>query len=235
MFVLLTVISFMLLQWDIDLLEINSIISIYLQYLILFTGVVVSLLLLWYEIDGNNPLLQKVCTGIVKGNCDAILSGKQSKVFSWLSWSEVGFFYFTGGLLTLLLAGTITNSIVIIAYFNVLALPYTLFSVYYQGRVAKQWCVLCLSVQALLIFGGANVIVTGFLLPIQDLDALVVVKSALLYLVPVLFWYVLKPYLLERQEAKNIKREYLRIKFNTEIFETLLKKQKQITVSTDGI
>lgn len=85
LFVLLTVISFMLLQWDIDLLEINSIISIYLQYLILFTGVVVSLLLLWYEIDGNNPLLQKVCTGIVKGNCDAILSGKQSKVFSWLS------------------------------------------------------------------------------------------------------------------------------------------------------
>lgn len=235
LFVLLTVISFMLLQWNIDLLEINSIISIYLQYLILFTGVVVSLLLLWYEIDGNNPLLQKVCTGIVKGNCDAILSGKQSKVFSWLSWSEVGFFYFAGGLLTLLLAGTITNSIVIIAYFNVLALPYTLFSVYYQDRVAKQWCVLCLSVQALLIFGGANVIVTGFLLPIQDLDALVVVKSALLYLVPVLFWYVLKPYLLERQEAKNIKREYLRIKFNPEIFETLLKKQKQITVSTDGI
>ena len=165
---------------------------------------------------------------LFRSNCDAILSGKQSKVFSWLSWSEVGFFYFTGGLLTLLLAGTITNSIVIIAYFNVLALPYTLFSVYYQGRVAKQWCVLCLSVQALLIFGGANVIVTGYLLPIQDLDALVVVKSALLYLVPVLFWYVLKPYLLERQEAKNIKREYLRIKFNTEIFETLLKKQKQI-------
>jgi hypothetical protein len=72
--------------------------GIYLQYFVLLAGVVVTSLLLWYEIDKTNPLLQKVCTGIAKGNCNAILSGKQAKIFSWLSWSEVGFFYFTGSL-----------------------------------------------------------------------------------------------------------------------------------------
>jgi protein-disulfide isomerase len=46
---------------------------------------------------------------------------------------------------------------------------------------------------------------------------------------------VVKPYILSLQEAKNTKREYLRIKFNTEIFENLLSKQKQITVPADGL
>ena len=77
-----------------------SSINIYLQYLILLAGVGVTSLLLWYEIDKNNPALKKFCTGIAKANCNAILTSKQSKVFSWLSWSEAGFFYFAGGLLT---------------------------------------------------------------------------------------------------------------------------------------
>lgn len=232
---LLTIISFLFLQRNIELSEISSIIPVYVQFLILFTGIIVTSLLIWYEIDSNNPILHKVCTGIVKGNCDAILSGKQSKVFSWLSWSEVGFFFFTGGLLTLLFAGALSESIAIVGYLNVLALPYTVFSIYYQGRVAKQWCLLCLSVQLLLLLGGINVINSGFLLPIQDLQISALIKSVLFYFIPALTWYVLKPYLLKLQEAKNTKREYLRIKFNSEIFETLLKKQKQITVPTDGI
>jgi uncharacterized membrane protein len=235
LFVLLAVISGMFLQRNIELSEINAVLPAYFQYLILFAGVIVTSLLLWYEIDSNNPLLHKVCTGIIKGNCDAILSGKQSKLFSWLSWSEVGFFYFAGGLLTLLFAEPLTSSISIIAYLNILALPYTIFSIYYQGRVAKQWCVLCLSVQVLLLLGGINVLVSGLSQPISEIEIASLYKGVLLYLIPVLLWFALKPYLLRLQEAKNTKREYLRIKFNAEIFDTLLKKQKQITVSADGI
>jgi hypothetical protein len=40
---------------------------------------------------------------------------------------------------------------------------------------------------------------------------------------------------LRLQEEENTKRQHLRIKFNTEIFETLLKKQKQITTLTNGL
>jgi thiol-disulfide isomerase/thioredoxin len=209
--------------------------GIYIQYLILISGMGVSSLLLWHEIDSNNPILKKVCTGIIKGNCDAILSGKQSKVLSWLSWSEVGFFYFTGGLLTFLFVVPMPQGISILAYINILALPYTIFSIYYQGFIAKQWCVLCLSVQALLILGGINVFANGFLLPISQISIKLILTSVLFYLIPVLIWYSIKPYLLRLQEAKNTKNEYLRLKFNTEIFETLLKKQKQITIPTDGL
>jgi len=209
--------------------------GVYFQYIILLAGIMVSSLLLWHEIDSNNPILHKVCTGIIKGNCDAILSGKQSKVFSWLSWSEVGFFYFTGGLLTMLFLVPLNSAILILSYLNLLALPYTIFSVYYQGRVAKQWCILCLTVQLLLILGGINVLIYRFLLLISQVSVMSIITSLILYLIPALAWYSIKPYLLRLQEAKNTRRDYLRLKFNSEIFETLLKKQKQITIPTEGL
>lgn len=208
-------------------------VGIYLQYFITLAGVGITALLLWYEIDKTNPLLQKVCTGIAKGNCNAILSGKQAKVFSWLSWSEVGFFYFTGCLLVILSGSE--GSISLLAWLNILALPYTVFSVYYQWRVAKEWCVLCLAVQALLILGGLNVVFNNFLFPSPQFSFLVIANCVFFLILPALIWYAVKPYILRLQEAKNTKREYLRIKFNTEIFSTLLKKQKAITLPADGL
>jgi uncharacterized membrane protein len=212
-----------------------SAIGMYLQYFILLAGVIVTSLLVWYEIDKSNPLLQKVCTGIVKGNCNAILTGKQAKVFSWLSWSEVGFFYFAGSLLVILGASKGPAPIFAIAWLNLLALPYTIFSVYYQWRVAKQWCVLCLAVQALLVVGAVNVIASNFLFSLPQFPFLLIANSLLLFLLPALLWFTIKPYILSLQQAKNTKREYLRIKFNTEIFNTLLKKQKALTTPADGL
>jgi uncharacterized membrane protein len=233
--ILLSVLTFLFLKRNVELSEISFPLAVYFQYIILFLGVIVSSLLLWYEIDRNNPLLHKVCTGIVKGNCDAILGSKQSKLFSWLSWSEIGFFYFAGGLLNLLFSESLTNSVAILAYLNILALPYTVFSIYYQGRIAKQWCVLCLSVQMLLLLGGINVISFRLLNSLLQIPFELILKISLLYLTPALVWYFLKPYLLRMQESKNTKREYLRIKFNTQIFETLLQKQKRISVSVEAI
>lgn len=234
-FTLIAILSFIFLNRiiadDSNLIRFNAT-GIYIEYSILLAGVFITALLLWYEIDKSNPLLQKVCTGIAKGDCNAILTGKQAKVFNWLSWSEVGFFYFTGSFLTLLI---IENSISIIAWLNVLALPYILFSVYYQWRVAKQWCVLCLGVQALLLFGGMNIIASNFLYSSPIFSFPFIFKSILLFLLSVIVWYAIKPSILKLQEAKNTKREYLRLKFNGEIFDTLLKKQKQITLSTDGL
>lgn len=234
LFLLLTGISLLFLRRNIEASALPAI-GVYLQYLIFLLGTGVSITLLWHEIDKNNPLLHKVCTSLKKGNCNAILSGKQSKVFKWLSWSEVGFFYFTGGMLTLLFVNPVSHALAIVAYLNLLALPYTLFSIYYQGRIAKQWCILCLAVQALLVLGAANIILYHFLLPVPQVAIHAILTSLFLYLIPVLSWYLIKPYLLKLQESVNTKREYMRLKFNSEIFDILHQKQRRITVPTDEL
>ncbi|MFT4094011.1 MAG: vitamin K epoxide reductase family protein [Niabella sp.] len=176
-----------------------------------------------------------MCTGIKNGNCGAILTSKAAKVFSWLSWSEVGFFYFAGALMNLIFAGSnivpVTN---LVGIFNIAAIVYPLYSLYYQWRVAKEWCILCLVIQAILIAGAINTF-SFELFSVNTIIIPVLAQSFALYLLPVSAWYIVKPFVLKLQEVKQEKREYLRLKYNTEVFEAILQKQKSITISTEGL
>lgn len=205
--------------------------GLYIQYACFLMGSIVCSLLLWYEIDHKNTLLQKVCTGIARGNCAAILTSKSAKIFSWLSWSEVGFFYFLGGFLATIIFPTNLFTPIL----TLLALPYIVFSIYFQWKIAKQWCVLCLLVQAILLLSATNVIANRLLAFPSTLTFAVTIKSVCLYFLPVMIWFILKPYLLKLYEAKNTRRGLSRLKFNTDVFRTLLEKQKRITISTEGL
>jgi uncharacterized membrane protein len=127
--------------------------------LIKTVGLAVSVLLLMQSIDRNNPLVQKLCQGAGNKNCNAILASKAANVpivigIKGLSWSEVGFFYFAGTWLALLFGGGRPVVLYGLAVLNLISLPYTFYSIYYQARVAKQWCILCCTVQALLWLEG---------------------------------------------------------------------------------
>ncbi len=206
-----------------------------LQYstllLLHFAGIIISSLLLWYEVDKTNTTLQKICTAGRKTNCNAILNSKQSKLLGWLSWSEIGFYYFTGSFLSLLISGTPVVSI--LALLNFLALPYIIFSVYYQWRVAKQWCILCLGVQGLLLLQGITNALSFHLLLIDILQ--IILHFGVAFLVPIALWAMLKPALIKTKELQPKAKELTRLKANPKIFESLLVKQKQITVPIDSM
>lgn len=211
-----------------------------LLLLLKLTGCAVSALLLWYEVDNANPVLKQICGmgGMGKQtNCSAVLNSKQAKLFNVISWSEIGFFYFAGGVISLLTAGTqLTNLLPVLAWLNVFALPYTLFSVYYQWKVAKQWCVLCLGVQALLVAE----FITSFAFNTFSTSSFIIHNSTFIillpaFLLPLISWHLLKPILLQNQEAKRKRRELLKFKYDQRIFDTLLLKQKQITEPPDNL
>ncbi len=209
-----------------------------LLLVIKLAGCIVTGLLLWFEVDKANPVLQQICSGGKNTNCTAVLSSKSSKLFDWLSWSEVGFFYFTGSFLSLLLTAYYQlPTLALLSWLNLIALPYTIFSVYYQWRIAKQWCPLCLTVQALLIiefaityFGYWTASTNQLIIPSSDL--LIIFTS---FLLPILFWTATKKTYLTAQTGKQYKKELSKLKYNKEIFTALLQKQKTITVSPDGL
>jgi len=213
---------------SIDALSIHYGIVVLLKWL----GIIVSALLLWYEVDKTNTTLQKICTAGTKTNCNAILNSKQAKLFGLFSWSEIGFYYFTGGYLALLICGV--HILPFLAILSFCALPYILFSVYYQWRIAKQWCVLCLTVQGILFTEG----ITNFSLinfSQFNFTASLLAQIVLSFLVPVAIWQLLKPALLQKKELKPKAKELVRLKANPKIFESLLIKQKQITMPANGL
>ncbi|MDO9156652.1 MAG: vitamin K epoxide reductase family protein [Sediminibacterium sp.] len=200
-----------------------------LYLLVKLIGLTASVLLLWYDIDKGNPLLKQICSGIQKANCGAVLNTKAATLGGMVTWSEVGFVYFAGSLLFSALAG-INKVLPVLSIISLLALPYIIFSIYYQWKVAKQWCVLCLMVQAVLLAEGILVIANNSLSFSETTGAFANNFIFALYalLIPSISWFLVKPLLKRLQVAKYEKRSYSMLKFNDDVFWSLLKNQPSI-------
>jgi len=200
-------------------------------------GSITGIFLLWYEIDQHNPVLQQICSAGKKVNCGAILQSKASKI-AGISWSTIGFSYFMGILLFLFFSG-ITNprSSFISAWVNVLAVLYVVFSIYYQWRVAKQWCALCLLVQGLLVLQFITALVGGWhtFLPPSIITPGLVLQAVTALVVPFIVATILLPALQKAKDSKRNHTELQKLKHNPQIFEALLQKQKAMTEDPEGL
>lgn len=187
-------------------------------------GVAVSVLLLVYSIDGNNPFIQNLCSLGKENNCNAILKSDAAKVTSWLSWSEVGLFYFAGSLLCLLVN---PQSVNLLAWLCLAALPYTFYSIGYQIKI-KNWCVLCCTIQGLLwLEAFAFLMNSSFTLdiPLSVLPAVMVC-----FLLPIAIWAFLKPFLTKAGQTKHLKQQLKGFKYNSDLFHKLLTGQPRYAV-----
>lgn len=197
--------------------------------IIKLAGVGVSILLLMQSINSNNPFIQNLCGLGGENDCNAILKSDAAKVTSWLSWSEVGFFYFSGSLLCLLL---VPSSLFLLAWLNVLALPYTIYSISYQYRF-KKWCILCCTVQFLLVCEfltalGFSLWSFSFSLTSFRLSLLV-----LSFTIPIIIWAFLKPFFLDAAQLKPIKDQLKKFKYNSHLFKQALTNQPHYAVPDD--
>ncbi|MGN6395261.1 MAG: vitamin K epoxide reductase family protein [Mucilaginibacter sp.] len=196
-------------------------------------GLITSVLLLVQSINSNNPLVQVLCGGGGNKDCNAILSSKAAYVFDGLTWSEVGFFYFAGTWLMLLFGGASVQTLQMLAILNVLSLPYTVYSIYHQWRVAKQWCVLCCTVQAVLwleFFSLAFAVYNQpFIAPPLAFWSIAFISL----LSPVIIWLLLKPVLLKGQQLQPLKDQLRKFKYNAELFNRMLTDQPKFTTPDD--
>jgi len=194
-------------------------------------GLITSILLLVQSIDKNNPLVQTLCGGGGKTNCNAILTSKAATVFKGLTWSEIGFFYWAGTWLALFFAGTHAGVLQTLAILNIISLPYTVYSINYQARVAKQWCVLCTTIQALLWLEFIP-LMTILKLPLHiSAGSLIAIVIALV--IPATFWMLLKPLLLKKQELNTLKNQTRKFKYNQDFFNATLKEQAKYAIPAD--
>jgi uncharacterized membrane protein len=197
-------------------------------------GTITGVLLLWFEIDQHNPVIQQICSAGKKVNCGAVLQSKASKIIG-ISWSAIGFSYFMGMLLLLLFSGIANpQALFISAWANVLAVPYVIFSIYYQWRVAKQWCLLCLAVQSILVLQFITALVGGWH-AINNISPGLILQSITAFVIPFIFTTILLPALQKSKESKNIHTELQRLKHNPQVFESLLQKQKKVTENPEGL
>ncbi len=214
----------------------STILSPILFLALTLAGSIVSFLLLLFEIDTHNPVLKDICQAGKKLNCSAVLQSTASGIMG-ISWSSIGFCYFSGMLLSLLTLGAGNAGVLLLTgSLALLALPYTLFSVYYQWRIVRQWCVLCLAVQAILLLQFV-VALTGcfFDHPISALSFSECFITVFFFILPAVGLYISLPALKESKNGKTHYAALQRLKHNRQVFEALLSRQKTVQHSANGL
>lgn len=115
-------------------------------------GFVVAISIVQQELGISNDLTERLCHAGKNTDCDAVMHSKGSRFAKQLAWADAGIIYFTGYSLLLVTAfyNNSAGSIYLLALLSVATIPFTLFSLYYQWRVVKKWCPLCLMTVAVL-------------------------------------------------------------------------------------
>lgn len=193
-------------------------------------GLVVTSMLLWYEVDKSNPTLKEFCSGGKKVNCDAVLSS--GSLLGEISISHLAFGYFFGGFLLLIFSNFSTPSFLLLGYISYLSIPIILSSLYYQYFKLKNWCVFCLWIAGILTleFLIYRIVPISGNLEYQDL-----LVFAILFFASILFWILMKPFLLGQNVLYAYKRNLANFKSNKEVFTHLLLRSKKISSSPKGL
>lgn len=198
-----------------------------------------SLFIIWYEIDQNNKALKKVC-GIDQGasSCGVVFHSAAGTIFDF-TWGNIGFAYFSFILFIQVFSQLTNSSIEVFASLaSIMAFLFVPFSLWYQKFVVKQWCRLCLTVQAVLFL---QFIVVLFEKKLSKIGLITEDKLSLLFslivggLIPLLLTKQLSVLLKERRDLIRVNKELNKSRFTTSTFISMLNIQKEIAVDTSGL
>jgi len=187
-------------------------------------GVYIGYLLLLKQMHIQSQYADKLCSLFKHNDCNNVLESKAAKLWGVFGWSEIGLSYFTANILLLTF---LPFTLHLLALINILALPYSFWSVWYQKTKARQWCVLCLIVQILLwaIF-IADWLLGYILIPtfnLQELLSLIFIGSC--YAAMVLGINLLVPKFTADRLIPYLRQSLSSLKADEDVFAARLKKQ----------
>lgn len=184
-------------------------------------GTYIGYLLLLKQSNIQNKLTTKICSLSKKSNCDSVLNSNAAKLFGIIGWSEIGFGYFISNIIILSLCPQLINYLALI---NICALPYTIWSIWYQKVKIKQWCPLCLIVQLLLWFIFIiDILFSNISLP--QFSIIAILLTGCIYAVPFFTINILLRGLKDDENTQKLKGEINTLKMKDEVFGALLKEE----------
>jgi uncharacterized membrane protein len=198
-----------------------------LFFLSSLVGVLISVSIYKQEQGMNSLIGNAFCSSSdEKKDCDAVLSSKGATVFNGYKLSDFSLLYFSGVTIATFLIILSSSSLDALYVISLLALPITGYSIYYQFKVIKKWCFLCLSIVGVLwVQASFAIFETGLNFVFSSEDILVMAFS---FLSIIFSWNFLKPTLKEYQENKKAKIDYFKFKRNYTLFSSLLKSSSRI-------
>ena len=199
------------------------------MFLISAVGIFISSAILQQELGIRNSIGEAFCTSQSdKKDCHAVLSSKGAQLFGIKKLSDLCIIYFVGYTLAVFLLSIQGQSLQPVYAVSLLALPVTLYSIYYQGIVLKTWCLLCLSIVGLLwLLAGLPFLLGSFSFDITyiPVEILIVISA---FVISYAGWSYIKPKYEASIENKQYKIDYFKFKKDYTVFSSILKSEPAI-------
>ena len=206
-------------------------ISFYFYLLGILGGVTSSILLFIQQTDKYNIFVKRLCSannGKDKVDCSSILDFKDAYFLGLISWTDVGVVYFTT-LLLLIFLFSFDVSKTIINILSIMSMGYVCYSITYQKFIAKKWCTLCLSVQAVFVFLFILSLCTFKTIDIQELYSINTVICLVAEVLIVLTTYmIVKPLIVNSKQYIALRQKFNQLIFDDSIIQYTFSQAKYI-------
>jgi len=204
------------------------------HFILSLIGIWISFLIIKHEYGFQSKTLDKICTANEATNCDAVLNSKGASISNYLKLSDISLIYFIGLTLSWLLSVNYlasTNSIVLL---TLIALPITIYSIYYQYKIVKKWCPLCLGIVTVLWLQCCTLFFNQTFISSIKIDYMSLFILFFSFLLIASLWLFIKPLLNKQQELEKLKIEHYKFKRNFDLFNALYKNNKFINTTIES-
>ena len=191
-------------------------------------GLFLSIEALKTELGIESKISQTFCNAIPNADCGQVINSSKNKWMQKVKISDISFWFFASQLLAIFIfsvAQLSSHFFSIMLVGLALSLPMTLYSIYFQYKIEKKWCPICLSIIGVvyLEFAFLLFLYNGFYANTVSLALFTSIFSLIAGLV-----YLLKPIFLEKKDISEKYIKQLRFSRNYEIFKnTLVKSETQ--------
>jgi uncharacterized membrane protein len=189
-------------------------------------GLYVTINLIKESIGIQTVLSEKICKASSFTDCQKVVNSTGNR-FIGISLSDLGFLYFA-----------VTFSFVILSSYNnsfwpyiyvaaILTLPFTIFSVFYQWRILKLWCPLCLIVNLLFLFEFIVLFQKNFINPELPSMNHIINGLGIISSIVCLFYIIKKEWLLG-QRFYSLQKRFHSFKNNEKIVNIIIENGEPI-------
>lgn len=197
------------------------------QLLVNSIGIALCIPLVRVQINKYDKFTQKACSLFSrKSKCNVVTNSPASSIFG-ISLSSIGMAYFIANFLFLLICLPVLPTLSLI---NLLILPFTIWSIWYQTCRLKEFCSLCIGVQTTIWITFVVNVLNG---SSYELNIGNFVSICSLYLIGILSVHTYSQYQIMKKEAVQSNYQLHSIKSNFSVFISLLQEQPKNEISTD--
>lgn len=187
-------------------------------------GLVINILI-YIRINRNSSILNKLCTFSKKFNCDEVFNSQSAKIYKNITINDFALVFFISNIILL----PYEDSRNFIYLFSILSTPITIITLYYQWRIIKKWCPICIGITIIIWIMSINIISFVNIKEILVFNFNNFINFLFIITISSL-WLLIKEYCLVKKEIYNYKLSALTFRRNQNLFLPFFYSQNKLNI-----